>query len=329
MRPFLLRLTVFAAIQLAILVAVFVAFRPSPQHFLAATIDKHRLLDTTPSPRLVVAGGSNLALGLECDSLATHVPLHPLNMAIHAGLGLGFTLSEIREGLRRGDVVLLSIEYEQFGFKTQPEVLLRLIQARPASLAYVPLDYWPSLLDHGLSYFGNVVRGATERVRGIPEPFKKGPYRRDAFNAYGDDTLRAERGKNPPVRVPLFPEAQVPRGFAGSIATLNRFHADCERRGVRVYFTHGVIPETRWSLHQAQFATAESLVALRLTIPRLERIEDVIYPDRNFFDTEYHLNREGVAERSHWLALDLAARLAADGVTPPGGGAATPPSTPR
>ena len=111
-----------------------------------------------------------------------------------------------------------------------------------------------------------------------------------------------------------------------SIRRLNRFHSECTRQGVRVYFTHGVIPETRWRLWHSEFATAESLVARHLTIPRLESLEDVVVPDSWFYDTEYHLTREGVAARSHALASRLAARLAADGAI---AGEATAQPAPR
>src|SRR5439155_21620368 len=129
---------------LAIAAAFFALYRPSPRHILAATIDKHRLLATTLGPRLVLIGGSSLPFSMDCGLLAKRLPLHPIDTGIHAGLGIGFPLNDVRRELRPGDVPLLSIEYEQFGITGQPEIVLRLLASSPKSVRSVPADYWPA-----------------------------------------------------------------------------------------------------------------------------------------------------------------------------------------
>jgi hypothetical protein len=313
MKRFLAHLVPFLAIQLVIAAGFLALYRPSPRHILAATIDKHHLLATTPGPRLVLIGGSSLPFSMDCAILAQRLPLHPIDTGLHAGLGIGFTLNDVRRELRPGDVAVLSIEYEQFGITGQPEIVLRLLSSSPGSVRYVPADYWPALLDYGFSYAGIVVRNVVESMRGRPEPLNP-PYLRDALNAFGDDTLRTPAPHPPPVELAIFPDGRLPRRFNGGVDRINAFADECRARGVHVYFTHPALPESRRRLHGGEIALAEAAFRKRLRVPLLEQADDVVLPDRLFYDTEYHLKHEGVGIRTQMLAAALAARLKADAV---------------
>jgi hypothetical protein len=314
MRRFLRHFVPFAAIQIVIALLVLRAYQPSPRHIMASTIDKHRLLDTTPAPRLVLVGGSSVLFGIVSDTLAARLPYHPINTSITAGLGAGFILNDVRGSLRPGDVAVVSIEYEQFGITGTPEVVLRLLAARPASVAYVPLDYWPALLDYGVSYGGILVRGAVDGARGRPEPLAL-PNVRDALDRFGDDSLRTPVDKVPPVELVVFSGGRLPRRFGAVMGELDRFADDMRARGVRVYFMHPPVPATRWRLHRDEIALAESVFVRRLRMPMLDTPEQLVFPDSSFYDTEYHLTRAGAERRTDLLVRSLAARLAVDTLT--------------
>jgi hypothetical protein len=315
-KPFLVRFAVFFALQLGVAAVLAGLYRPSDQHYLAGTIAKHRLLETAPSPRLVMVGGSSVPFSVDCDSLAAGLPYHPIDMGLHVALGAGLILNEVKDGLRRGDVAVVSFEYELFDMTEQPDVVIRLLNARPRSARYLPVDYLPGLLDYGLSYAGIIVRGALDGLRGRTELIEA-PYCLSAFNAYGDVVARPKLPKVPPIEIAVLPTGRLGRHFGATLAELNRFHAECERKGVRVYFAYPPTPATRYRLHKDEIAKFQAALEPRLTIPRLDAPEDVIFPDEYFYDTEYHLTAPGVALRSHRLLEALSARLA------------TPPSGPR
>ncbi|HTK32156.1 MAG TPA: hypothetical protein VL332_09350 [Candidatus Saccharimonadaceae bacterium] len=317
MKRFLGRLAAFVAIQIVIAAAVFALYHPSPQNIMASTIDKHRLLDETPSPRLVLIGGSSVLFGTISDTLATRLPYHPVNMSIAAGLGAGFMLNEARDGLRPGDVALVSIEYEEFGITGRPETVLRLLSSRPQSVRYVPLDYWPAILDFGLSYTGIIVRSSVGGLHGRQEPLIP-PNVRFALNTFGDDSLRPPTPKVPPVGIAVYADGRLPSHFGAVLEQINRFADFCRARGVRAYFIHPPVPETRWRLHAPEIALAESVFVKRMRMPLLDTQDGVIFPDRLFYDTEYHLTAEGAALRTQMLVKELGSRLAADGVTASG-----------
>jgi hypothetical protein len=311
MKRFLIHVSWFVACQVVIAAALLHFYHPSSQHILASTIDKHRMLDQVPSPRVVLIGGSSVLFGTQSDTLAAHLPYHPINMSIAAGLGAGFMLNEVRDGLRPGDLALVSIEYEQFGITGRPEAVLRLLSSRPQSLEYVPLDYWPAMLDFGVSYAGIMVRSSLSGMRGQQEPLTS-PNVRYALNHFGDDSLRPPTPKVPPVEIAVFADGRLPPRFDAVLGEINRFADACRVRGVRVYFIHPPVPATRWRLHAHEIALAESVFVRQMRMPQLDRPEQVVFPDRMFYDTEYHLTQEGAALRSQQLVAALNARLAVD-----------------
>src|SRR5262249_16692709 len=136
----------------------------------------------------------------------------------------------------------------------------------------------------------------------------------EALNAFGDDTLRTPAPHPPPVERAIYPDGRLPRRFNGGVDRINAFADECRARGVHVYFTHAALPESRRRLHGGKISPAEAASRKQRRVPMLEQADDVVLPDRFFYDTEYHLKHVGVDIRTQMLAVALEARLKADGV---------------
>ena len=80
-------------------------------NYLSAIIDKHKKLETTNPPRIILVGGSNLTFGVDSKEIQDSIGLPVINMGLHAGLGLPFMLGEIKNEIKQNDIILLSIEY--------------------------------------------------------------------------------------------------------------------------------------------------------------------------------------------------------------------------
>src|SRR5262245_52969609 len=83
--------------------------------YLAVTVDKEQRLRSADGPRIVFVGGSNLAFGLRSERVRRALRRNPVNMGLYANFGLPFMFREAQAGLRKGDVVVLSLEYDYFG----------------------------------------------------------------------------------------------------------------------------------------------------------------------------------------------------------------------
>src|SRR5687767_11217515 len=117
MRAFLKQIGWFAAIQVVIFAAVLWSYwrqYPPSQHFLASSIDKESLLRTQASPRLIFVGGSSMAFGVNSAQIAAACGRRPVNMGLHAALGLKFMLNEVAPHIRSNDWIIVAPEYQQF-----------------------------------------------------------------------------------------------------------------------------------------------------------------------------------------------------------------------
>ncbi len=120
-----------------------------PNNLHATVLDKERLLKEAPSPRLVLVGGSGLAFGIDSPTLEQELggEYSVVNMGLHAGLGLDFMLNEALDGLREGDVVVLSPEYD-IVWRDEPNhlTIAEILRFAPSARRFVERrHWWPTL----------------------------------------------------------------------------------------------------------------------------------------------------------------------------------------
>lgn len=236
MRRFLINVACFGCVQLLILVALLYDISRRSNEYLAASIDKERSLRTAPGRRIVFVGGSNLAFGIDSLAIGRRLGLSPVNMGLHAGLGLQFMFRETRTGLRPGDLVVLSLEYEHFSkfrLSDHHRVLWQeLFANNVSSLCYASWqNSWIGLLDNpnGFGFFRKVARlwyGSKLDAANA--------YRRELFNQVGDLTF--PRLHNPRL-VPNIAKLEAPGDHlaaqkAGEL--VRSFVDDCRAVGVDV-----------------------------------------------------------------------------------------------
>ena len=258
----------------------------------AAQLDKIELLRKTPSPRLVFVGGSNLALGVDSPLLSGVIGLPVVNMGLHAGLGLRYMLDCTTPLLRRGDLVVVVPEYEQFTGRTFDggKELLRLFA--------FTLDrniFWrvsPSILLEGNEMIFLWKGGATASA--VAAEGKEFLYTRDSFNRNGDVVSHLGRPN-----VPFKPAGRMNANLnQRAVSYLATFIEEQNRRRVTTIF---VFPCLMTTYYQANRATISKIVIeLQRRIPQTRSIapEEFVYDDRYFFDTEYHLNADGRKRRT-------------------------------
>src|SRR5690349_24986573 len=73
----------------AVLVAfVFLSIGPDPTHYFAGSLLQLELLENTPSPRIILIGGSNVSFGIDARLMQQTLGIPVINDGLHAGLGL-------------------------------------------------------------------------------------------------------------------------------------------------------------------------------------------------------------------------------------------------
>ncbi len=309
MRTFCLKAAAFVFLQALILYACWESGLPSETNYLAAAIDKHNRLAQTQAPRIILVGGSNVALGIQSARLESAFGRPVVNMSLVARLGIEFMLNEVEPFVQRGDLVLLSFEYDLMAGGHNPLTDRQLLEFRPASARFLPLDRWNKLVtDSGFSILGGIVRRGT--LRGIDDQPVTGSagYDRRGFDSRGDYVAHYRSTQNlsqvPPDSALLSPPKISP--ISPRVARrIERFARVCFERGAQCVYS---CPPNPASLLEPRLPVITSNLVTLAAIPHLillDRPRDQIYPLNEFYDSGYHLTGMAAAERTRKLITEL------------------------
>ncbi len=300
MEKFLKRLTVFSLIVAALLlVGGFLPVTPrAAKTLLFAKIKKDSLLIHTQSPRVIFVGGSNLSFGLNSQMIKDSLALDPVNTSIHASLGLEFMLNSAVQFLKKGDIVVLSAEYDQFfgNFAYGDEELLRLVMdIEPKSLAQFSKDQWLSIYPFFPKYLFskyNPVEYLLAKENLV--------YGVNSFNQYGDASAHWKLNKES-----FAPYGEIQGEMNNDILEkLKLFEEKIKKVGAKMYVTFPSYQQTSFDFSQKQIASVDSVLKKEgfnvISVPDKYRL-----PDSLFFNSPYHLTKTGVDLRTSMLIADI------------------------
>ncbi len=274
------------------------------QTFLAELKDKHARLTSIKEEKIVIIGGSNLAFGLDSAKLQEYVGMPVVNYGLYATIGTKSMLDMSRSYIEKGDIVVICPETNEQTY----------------SLYYNAHSMWQALdcdlsmlKDVGFSNLGKLIAAipefATEKrnfIKKNTKPSPDGIYAKASFNEYGD--IAVERPYN---NMPTNYDVSMPVSLTTDLLDpefidyLNRYAADCKRRGATVYFGFSPInAEAITSTTEEKEAFYQSL-GEELNFPILSNIDDYILDSAYFYDTNFHLNSIGALQRTSLLADDL------------------------
>jgi hypothetical protein len=273
--------------------------------YLAAQLDKVALLQRTQSPRLILIGGSHAAFSIDSARLGEGLGVAVVNMGLHGGLGLKYMLDAAWPLLREGDLVVVVPEYEQLvgrQFDGSKELL---------ELFFITRDWdvlWrlkPTML---LEANQTIVDFAPGRP---PQP----PYVRSGFDRHGDMVAHLGMPARPINRSALLGSRLDDR----AIVYLADFMQRCERRGVRALFLPPSIARTDFELNGAMIARIDARLRRSMARHVAARPDESVYDDGAFYDSVYHMNAWGRAQRTNRM-IEVIGAWRRDGGTAPGEG---------
>jgi hypothetical protein len=295
-----------------------IVFSPLPANsYDLAIIDKHRNLANTKSPKIVLAGGSNLAFGIDSAAIQDRLHIPVVNTAVHAGFGLGRILDDISRFLHKGDVLLIIPEYGHFtsGWNGESVAYELILDIRQYQLLWSSYHGLPSGFSQYFStkyaIFKQTVRQSIKQINTQNEnPLV---YSRNGFNEYGDYIKHLGMGNQP------F-DSYGNGGIINRTYLKNYFRLvdDFSKRGITVILSYPSLEEQSFRNSAALIQELDMLFRAKENLLVISKPEFYCYPAEYFFDTAYHLNREGRAVRTAQLIQDLQAcgLFATDDVAP-------------
>ena len=286
MKKFLLKSTLFIVLILSSIFTVIYLLPVGGNKYLAASLDKQRLLEKTPQPRLILVGDSNIAFGVDSAMIRRETGYNVVNMGLHGGLSLIYYMDELKPHLKKNDIVIFILDYQNFyGDGSGTNTIVEITIFNPKIIRYYsPKNLYNYVINIPLA-FQRRLKGAFSKTVDDPAMVRSG------FNEYGDNIAHLSL----PQPIVVAPPRRVPRRINDDTVRLFReFYDRWHPAGVRIYLSFSPL------LEQDRAQQLDDLAALmadfheRLGMMRLiGRPEEFIYPSAYFYDNIFHLNGRG------------------------------------
>ena len=286
-------LFVFLVFWICLFIYLFNFIEIPNNHYLRAIQDKQNLLNKTPSPRIVLVGGSNLALGIESEQFKKKLNLNPINLGLHADLGYEYMIKSIIPGIKENDIIILIPEYEYIlekEFRTKELLMAYTIERKSFSF----YNYYEQLNIASLSFFGQIQRNIRQRYNGYEAYPIDTIYNRAGFNAFGDlvNYYSFERTNKHAFEKICFFTVKQNKYFEFNDLLIS----EAKRKKAKVYLTYPCLPKSVYckkSVDSYKEAINEKYKSIIIGSP-----EDFIFDDSLFFDSRYHMTQEGKIKRT-------------------------------
>lgn len=306
---------------------------PDGNDYALATRDKHTRLEINVPRKVVFLGGSNLAYGIDSGRIEHDLGVPVVNMGMNGYLGVRFMLEEAKRDLNPLDVAVISFEYDNF-YKSANGTgsdLLMIIKARPSSLRFV--THWQQFTEIAsavpfaaqqktIRLLSNAGRGAKRwalALAGVRTEEHVSPEMEtiNRIESHAGFELHGDLVSHLSVAWPYEKEQglnlKAIEVDPGVLDVLKQFSREMTQRGVRVLILPTPVLEDYYRTHEHSLARLHAVLGeagLNILAPHTE----FVYPDGLFFDTVYHLNKEGREIRTGKVIQELRPYLVAGGV---------------
>ena len=291
------------SIPLALRLLVGITFPPTPRastSLLFAKIDKDKLLKESPSPRLIMIGGSNLSFGINSQMIKDALDLNPINTGIHADIGLKYMMDDVLEHIKPGDIVVMAPEYQHFYGSYaygRHSLLITVVDIDRDSLNNLSIKQWLDILP----FFPHFSFSKLKPSEYFFQQSKKiGVYERRSFNQYGDvDIHWSHPGKK------VRPNDKFSDTLNENlIQAIVEFRDKLSQKGAILYVTFPGYQQASFDKNKEEISKIEKKLSennfLLLGYPERYKI-----PNNMMYNTPYHLTKEGVDLRTQRLIEDL------------------------
>lgn len=280
---------------MAINICLIFAIPKDKNNFLCAYNDKIALLQRTKQPRVIIIGGSSVAFGTDSKKIGDSLHCHVVNFGLHGGIGIRYPMEDALQYLKRGDVVVLQIEYANFfsGGCGEKETIPKLMIATNWRNANrLDASQWLTVLS-GMPQIavGNVLRLLKYPLRlsfdsqSSPRKFE---YLRSGFNEYGDEVSHFNY-PNIAVGKPKAPVSlKVNNEF---VSWLKNEIALYEKAGVKIIMLPPVIMR---SFFRETYNRDIEKELIKIRHPYIVTPQMMMLDDSCSFNGGYHVNKDGV-----------------------------------
>lgn len=293
MKKFLLKSALLIVLTIAVILGLSAIMPWNPNHYMSAQRAKIQRLDSLPSPRMIIVGGSNAAFGFNSERAEKELGINVVNTATHASVGLKFSLQTAMDFAHGGDIVVIIPEYSQFksyeNYRGMPDILASAVMYSD-SKAWDRLDAVQTLL---------VVGGLPKHYLGAIKARGKSDwdYNGINFNQWGDEVAHWS-ATAPGDKEPISP--QTGEVSHRVIEDVNSKITELKQRGITVIALWPTTIQSNYESYRPMIATLQQkLIDKNLRFSN--RPQTFVHPDSMAFDTPYHMSYPAVEQNTDSL----------------------------
>lgn len=263
----------------------------------ALELKRNRAL-SIEGPKLLLIAGSGTLYSFEAEALERRLKIPTVNCGLHAGLGVEYILHAYSDLVKKGDIVVLPLEYVSYHYDGNTSATLADFASSrdPAWIIQSPAVFFNTAFS--FSFSDLILRN---RKRFKPDRHWVGHYDVTYLSAHGDKTntgkelitkqLSDELDTYKPMQLRPFSQDSA------AVKVISSFIRHCQNQGAEVFLTFPVT----LNYPEYQYSNFVETVRQRVThfqttgVEILGNPDDFLFPREMFFNTFYHSNADGRA----------------------------------
>ncbi|MEQ8358869.1 MAG: hypothetical protein RH860_05225 [Cytophagales bacterium] len=297
MKKFIFNLLYFSLFIFACLFVIVRNPHKLKNDFIEAIVDKHDRLNNLQTPRLIIAGGSNVIFGIDSKLIQDSLGINTVNLGLHAGLGLDFILNELAYVAKPCDIIIFSPEYTS-GTEGYYELRIQTAKIYPVAFNFFERDLFKKIKSFLFEQLQLRLKDKIDSLFKERSGNKKSKpinfYSRRMFDKYGD--------------IKLHPGYKAYKNLGGNISSpkINMRMAkiiddkikktDFEK--VRFFYSFPSLALSQYKQAEVRYKRFSNILHNNLNAEIIGTQKEYIYPDSLFLDTVYHLNWHGRRKRT-------------------------------
>ena len=260
---------------------------PQENTYLSSYLDKIKLIEKVENKRIIFIGGSNLAFGLDSSMIEKEfLGYKIINMGLHGGIGIKYLLEDCKKYLKKGDVLVIVPEYENFYNNGSGTSALWYILSLKKNLENIGIINFTRSLPYLLTATKEILM--TNENKEYGQNFS---YDRRGFNRNGDYTEHWKYKGKEKIKVDKLPNSKITNS---TINYLEKFIEQSRKREIKIILLPPVFQKSSYKINEEKIKEISNSLITKFEVEP----EVFSYDDNLFFDTAYHLNRQGVDLRT-------------------------------
>lgn len=262
--------------------------------------------------KIVIVAGSNALFGIDSKQLEETYRLPVVNLGVNAGVLLPYVLMKSQKVLKRGDIVIMPLEYHFYAYDGVPNSqMIDQIWSRDPSFFWKlsPKEQWNMVW---MTPSKRIVEGFLAQGG---QKTMCGPYGYQNLDERGDQThTSAEESQQWAYDWDSL-KKDLPRRYGADAAVntqgwewLRRYVVWARQNGIRLIITPSTMmrDESYWrDPVERKFYEGLKKRVEALGVPFVGNPYDVMYPRVMYFNTDYHLTDVGRTLRTERMIHDL------------------------